>query len=212
MANKGSPFEREVSVELSMWWSRGATEDIFWRRDSGARAKRRSREGKNTFGAHGDICAIDPIGLPLTEMVTLELKRGYKKWSVMDILDRPAMKKNQKNETKQVFETFMEQVEEDAEAAGTYPVIIAKRDKRSKIIILPKRLFNHIERKMGKYKLGTKLTIEHDLFKYTMIAISFYKFLEWCHPNYFINESSRRIYNGIRSDKEEKNEKKEKKK
>src|SRR6056300_739729 len=59
---KGDTFEREICTLLSEWWSDGKRDDIFWRHDSGSRAKGSSRKGKTTFGAYGDIKASDPIG------------------------------------------------------------------------------------------------------------------------------------------------------
>ena len=190
-SNKGSGFEREISVKLSLWWTNGEREDVFWRRDSGARAKRRSREGKNTFGAHGDICAIDPIGLPLTNVATLELKKGYNKWSLLDVVDRPPMKKNQKKETIQTFESFVQQVVEDANAVNTYPVIIAKRDKRQSIIILPRMLYKKIFEYYKRSPNETILTISKNKYIKSMLAMNvmtFDGFLDWCKPDFFYHE------------------------
>ena len=185
-SKKGSQFEREIPVALSKWWTNGEREDVFWRRDSGARAKRRSREGKHTFGAHGDICAIDPIGLPLTNIMTLELKRGYGQWSLMDVIDRPPMRKGQKNRTLQKFEEFLEQVVEDSQAVNTYPVLITKRDKRQELIILPHTLL--VKMKRYHFLKPPSLTVsiegcEQSSYKFT--ALHFYSFLEWCNPSFF---------------------------
>jgi len=189
-SNKGSPFEREIAVELSKWWTENEREDVFWRRDSGARAKTRSRQGKNTFGAHGDINAVDPIGLPLTNICTIELKVGYGKWSFLDILDRPKMKANQKNKTLQTFECFMQQVCEDAEAANTFPVLITKRDKRQKTIVIPIKLFKEIEEYYGRYNHFRIWISEDDEVPCPFYAINFEKFLDWCDPEFFITKSS----------------------
>lgn len=192
MSKKGSTFEREIPIELSEWWSYGERKDVFWRKDSGARAKRRFRKnGELTFGAHGDIVAADPIGLPLTNLITLELKRGYRQWSFFDILDAPPMRQGQKNRTLQSFEKFMLQVQEDSEAARTWPTIISKRDKRTKIISLPKPLILDIEQYYGKFK-GTKIIIEYQNFDYTMTAIVFSDFLDWCSPQFFLEKEKER--------------------
>lgn len=187
MSKKGSSFEREVCTMLSKWWSDGKRDDIFWRHDSGSRAKGRSRKGKTTFGAYGDIKADDPIGLPLTNLCSIELKRGYKNWSFLDVLDHPSKKWNQKERTKQPFEKFVEQVTEDAKTANTFPVIIAKRDKRQKIIILPEELFWLIEENCRKYE-GFRITLgTNEFITRIFIAISYEKFLTWCSPSFFID-------------------------
>lgn len=192
MANKGSPFEREICTDLSLWWSDGERDDVFWRHDSGSRAKGRSRKGKATFGAYGDIKAADPIGLPLTNTCTIELKRGYKQWSFLDCLDHPPKQWNQKERTKQVFEKFVEQVMEDSETANTYPVIIAKRDKRQKIIVLPEELFWLIEEDCGTYKGFTIKMNGNEFISRNFIALNFVRFLTWCSPSFFIDREEKK--------------------
>jgi len=77
-SSKGSQFEREVSKELSLWWSGGTRLDIFWRTPgSGAMAKTRSKTGGSALGQHGDIQATDPIGQPMIDVCSIELKKGY---------------------------------------------------------------------------------------------------------------------------------------
>jgi hypothetical protein len=89
-SGKGSGFEREISVQLSKWWSNGERDDIFWRTaGSGARATVRGKFAKSTYGQAGDIGAIDPIGTPLTGLILLELKRGYSGKSLIDLVESP---------------------------------------------------------------------------------------------------------------------------
>jgi len=74
---KGAQFERDISRILSLWWTHDARDDVFWRTSqSGGRATIRSQKGLRTYGAYGDITAIDPIGVPLLKVFTIELKRG----------------------------------------------------------------------------------------------------------------------------------------
>lgn len=85
---KGSSFERKICKQLSLWWSGGKRDDIFWRSSqSGGRATQRSKSGRKTFGSYGDIAAVDPIGLPLLEVFTIELKTGKSHGTVADVLD-----------------------------------------------------------------------------------------------------------------------------
>ncbi len=187
-SKKGSKFERDIGPLLSLWWTHGKRDDVFWRRDSGARAKRRSREGKHTFGAHGDICAIDPVGVPLTNICTIELKNGYGKWSLMDVVDKPPMKKNQKNETLQPFEKFLNQILEDCKAVNTYPILITKRDKRQEVIILAHSLFVQMKRWHKSIPKGPKLFISHRRYSaYDFSAINLNSFLNWCKPEFFVH-------------------------
>lgn len=130
---KGSEFERYICREFSNWWTDGERDDIFWRSDtSGARAKFRSKQGKLTFGQHGDIQAIDPIGVPLTRLCTIELKRGYGNASIGDMLDVS------ENMATQTWERFVRQVREDQVISGTpYWMLITKRDCHKVVIFIP---------------------------------------------------------------------------
>jgi hypothetical protein len=88
MANKGSNFERSICKELSLWWTKGQRDDVFWRSSqSGGRATQRAKKGLRTYGSYGDIAAVDPIGDPLLKYYTIELKRGSTYKSMGDLID-----------------------------------------------------------------------------------------------------------------------------
>lgn len=133
MSQKGSQFEREICGMLSLWWTDGERDDIFWRTfGSGGRAKRRGRAGKQTAGAHGDITATDPIGVPLTSVFTVEIKRGYSSYTLQDLLDRPD------GSAQQMWETWLQQVIESHEQAKSVSwVLIVQRDRREPIVFMP---------------------------------------------------------------------------
>jgi hypothetical protein len=139
-SKKGSSFERQISTQLSLWASEGKSDDWYWRTaGSGGRAKARSRSGKSTINSCGDIRPECGEAEFLFKKCIFELKRGYKNWSFLDCLDKA---KTRKNEILQNFEKFYEQASGDALNAGVpFCVIIAKRDKRQPIIILPYRFF-----------------------------------------------------------------------
>lgn len=131
MSQKGSKFERDICKQLSLWWTENERDDIFWRTaGSGARAKVRGRKGKDTSGQHGDIAATDPIGAPLIDLITIELKRGYSKHTIADLLDKPV------NGGKQIYEQWIEQaIESHQQAKSLAWMIIAKRDRRETIVL-----------------------------------------------------------------------------
>jgi hypothetical protein len=86
---KGADFEREICRELSLWFSKGKSDDWFWRASqSGGRATVRFRQGKTTHGHHGDIAATHPLGHALIELITFELKVGYDSALPGDFLDK----------------------------------------------------------------------------------------------------------------------------
>lgn len=136
MSKKGSAFERETCVLLSKWWSYGERTDLFWRTGgSGGRAKVRGRKGERTEGQHGDICATDPLGIDLIKLLTIELKRGYSKFTVADMLDKP------RGAAIQQWESWLRQVLESYKQAGSFSwLLIHKRDRRSTLVYFPDEL------------------------------------------------------------------------
>lgn len=133
--SKGSSFEREFCDRLSEWWTGEKGRRVFWRSsNSGGMATLRNKKGKTTKQHCGDICAIDPIGFPLTDLITIELKRGYSRHTIADLLDKP------KKAAKQVYEKWIEQAQKAAEGAGTpYWLLVVKRDHREPIVFMADR-------------------------------------------------------------------------
>lgn len=88
-SKKGSAFERQFCKTLSLWWTEGNRDDVFWRTsNSGGRATTRAKQGKSTANQYGDICAVDEIGIPFTSLFLTELKCGYSKHNLFDLLDK----------------------------------------------------------------------------------------------------------------------------
>lgn len=188
-SSKGSAFERKVCRKLSLWWSDGIDDDIFWRTaSSGAMAKMRSKKGRRTFGQCGDIQANDPIGQPLLDKVAIELKNGYGHWSVMDVLD-----KTPKN-ILQWFEKFILQVEEDRVNAGVdYFLLITKRDQRVPLIFMPRPLYLKIFEVYGKPAFKyTPMMVSIALHDKLIVGMRLMDFLKWCRPDFFKTEKRRR--------------------
>lgn len=132
-AKKGSKFERDTCRTLSLWWTGGERDDVFWRTGgSGGRAKLRGRRGVSTYGQHGDIAATDPIGDPLIDVFTIELKRGYSKHTIQDLLDKPRKGARPK------VQEWIDQAIESWEQAGSFTwLLIFRRDKREALVIFP---------------------------------------------------------------------------
>ncbi len=77
-AGKGQSFERKICKALSRWVTGGRHEDVFWRTAiSGGRATVQARRGVRVRQS-GDICAVAPEGLALTNKYYFELKH-YKR-------------------------------------------------------------------------------------------------------------------------------------
>lgn len=130
-SKKGSSFEREICKQLSLWWTEGSRDDIFWRTaGSGGRATNRAKVGKETSGAYGDLTFTNPIGADLLKLCCFELKRGYGMWCVLDLVD-----KSQKARPP-IIADFWNQAKHSADSAGAkYPIVIFRRDQRQTSLI-----------------------------------------------------------------------------
>lgn len=140
---KGSVFERWVCNRLSQWWTKDLEEprsDVFWRTGgSGGRAKTRGRKEKTTYGQDGDVCATDPIGDPLIRLITIEIKRGYNKFSIADLIDKSPDSAIQK------YEEWINQAQESHFQSGSFSwAIILKRDRREALILMPLYLWEDL--------------------------------------------------------------------
>lgn len=182
MSAKGGEFERGFCRELSRWWTGGEHDDFFWRTSgSGAQAKTRSKTGKRSFGQYGDIQAVHPDGRPLLEIITIECKRGYKKWNPLDILDKPA------NAAKQKIEEFLEQAEEDCRNAGAkYPVLVFRRDRRECCIAFPRPLYVRLDHYCGEFPEGHPYFIFRQYNDMSYVCVLLASFFEWCSPEVFM--------------------------
>lgn len=176
-SNKGSAFERDIARKLSLWWTNDERDDVFWRTSqSGGRASVRAKKGQKTHGSYGDIAAVDPIGEPLIQTVTIELKRGYKKWSFLDIVDKSP------KAALQTFEKFWEQVKEDSKNAGTpYSMIIFKRDRREPCVVIER----DIRSLQNNSHLGSPPIMMISFLEDPLYVISLDSFFKCFSPNIF---------------------------
>jgi len=159
-SSKGSGFERQICKDLSLWWTDGERDDVFWRTPgSGARATVRSKGGLATYGQYGDVAATDPIGEPLLKFATIEIKRGYNRATPFDLLDAL------ESAGKQIFQGFLEQAQEQMVEANSYAFwLITKRDRREPIITMPAYAYYQMTEYAGDYsdKFASPLVLGFD--------------------------------------------------
>ena len=135
-SKKGSKFERDICIRLSEWWSRAlegeVRQDIFWRASqSGGRATQRAKSGKRTAGSYGDVAAVDPVGAPLLQVFTLELKRGRSHGDIGDVIDIPVT-----GYKPRPFENTLKQAFDSHKLAGSLSwLVISQRDRRRCLVI-----------------------------------------------------------------------------
>lgn len=130
--SKGDSFERDRSRALSLWWSDGERDDLFWRN--------RTRITSNTPNKErqlGDLTTVHTDGIPFIETFNVEFKIGYSKtkkgvrhrvipWDLLDIIDGKG----------KTFEEFWEQTRSDAILSKRIPMLIFKRDHHTPVVAL----------------------------------------------------------------------------
>lgn len=150
---KGSAYEREICVFLSLWWTANHREDIFWRSSaSGGRATVRGKKGLSTAHQGGDVACTDPEGAPLTDLFAIEIKRGYSYSSIHELLDRhPKMALPE-------FGRWITQAIRSSEMTGTYSwLLITRRDRKMPIIWMTGDVAMEFSKRCG-FKPSTCLT------------------------------------------------------
>lgn len=159
---KGGEFERVMAKQLSLWWTGGERDDIFWRTaGSGARATVRAKQGKKTSGQCGDLTAIDPCGFPLIDLCTIELKKGYNAWNIKELID------SQKK--KPMLLEFINQCErERTEAEIECYWLIVKQDRRTTLLFFDDAF------KLVLAEMGVKMSKFRDVITVDCRKIKFY--------------------------------------
>ena len=170
--SKGSAYERKICKQLSLWWTDGNRDDVFWRtQGSGARATTRGKSGKSTFGQYGDVQATDPIGSPFTELLTVEIKRGYSQNTFADLIERHQNPKVKKC----MFQKFIGQAEKECDVAKTYAwLLICKRNARTPIVVMPSYFFYNIDEDSEPcYRTMAEVVFYNDNNEYQNIIITY---------------------------------------
>lgn len=164
-SQKGSSFERQICKALSKWWSGDDKKQVFWRSaSSGGRATR--VKGIDQFG---DIVAIEQSGFPLTNIVVIELKKGYGHWSPFDGVDGPS----------RIFDSFCKQVGRDKKASNRpYSFLIFQRTRRKICLCTQPGFFNRyypdvVFQSSAKIKIG----------KQRWIVVPFEEFIQRCQKS-----------------------------
>lgn len=131
MSSKGSAFERDLCRRLSLWWTGGERDDVFWRTaGSGGRATNRRRRGRSTANSEGDICALDPVGADLLRVFAIECKRGYSTTTLQELLDPT------REAGKTRWADWIRQATASRDASGALLwLVVCKRDGRPPLVV-----------------------------------------------------------------------------
>jgi len=176
--SKGDSFERDRSRALSLWWSDGERDDLFWRN--------RTRITSNTPNKErqlGDLTTVHTDGIPFIETFNVEFKIGYSKtrkgvrhkvipWDLLDLIDGKG----------RVFIDFWDQTTSDAFLSQRIPMLIFKRDHHSPVVAMYAMAVRRLEELNGrntKYPFLTVNIVEH-----TPIELyGFDEFFRWLRPD-----------------------------
>ena len=180
---KGSTNERKLCNLFSLWWSDGKRDDIFWRTPgSGARARVRTDNKKDTGFGYGDMQAQDPSGQPLIDAFTFEFKVGYtSQLSFLDFLDSKKIRPT-------LF-TFLKEVEKDAKDAKTIPLLIIRRDRKEHVILMPATLYVYITADHLEFKNIPDIQLYTPGLEYDYTAFSLKALFTYISPEDLIRES-----------------------
>ncbi len=129
---KGKKFEKEIAKKISVWWTNGERDDVFYLTSgSGSRYTFRKKVGKDTKNSSGDIGILDPIGQPFLNIFSIEAKNGYSnKLDIMSIIDG---KKDQKHI---IFDWALKAQNEVDGTDKECFIIIIKRDRKNKVVVI----------------------------------------------------------------------------
>ena len=170
---KGQEFERQICKKLSLWWTEGERDDIFWRSaGSGARATVRRKKDKDTANSAGDITFTDPIGAPFINVFNVELKKGYNTTTCLYDCVNP--------KKKSLLLQWLAKVKKEAcQSRRKSYLLILKRDRKNTIIFVQWDFFIRQEKYSGIF--------QEDFFEFrndncSFVCCDFDHFLNWITP------------------------------
>lgn len=209
---KGSNFEREISKQLSLWFTNGKTELGFYRTaGSGGRATSRRRGNKETNKEDfGDIKADLEECKPLTDLFVIELKTGYatkskskakkhdgkevvkvNNWAIMDEID------SKQEETQ--FMKFWKQVCRDAAISDKEPWLIFRRQNKMACIAMYSDIFEIIAGEFQETHISY-ITLCSQYFSHITVC-NLNDFLEMTKDGFssktFLNKLNDKIFEGV---------------
>lgn len=179
-SGKGSAWERDLCRLLSLWWSEGEDDGLFWRTSgSGSRATVRSRKGGTAHGQHGDIGPTHPLVEPLFTLLTIEAKKGYNNLDLLSLVDGGQAVGNH------LLEQWIAQAKQSSEDASVpHYWIIFRRDRHSPMSLIDKALFQRLRSSLGPYpSTGSSFLCRSHGESFCLFPLE--EFLLWASPSVF---------------------------
>jgi hypothetical protein len=173
--------------KLSLWWSEGADDCVFWRsQSSGGRATSRAKKQLGTDGQFGDIAADRESGRKLIDLFMIELKRGYNTENPGNLMDRLPSAAFRDHS----LEGWIAKLEASLEDSGTFSWwLIHRRDRRRPIIYLPAESYRTLKgegflrrRAFPMMRMDCRIQTRSAAFEIKLVATDFEKWLEALDP------------------------------
>jgi len=178
---KGENFERKISRDLSLWFSNGKRDDIYWRN------RNRSRQINSKYQLGDIVCEVSE-GEDLTKLFSIEIKSGYSKtkkgkivknipWDLLDIID--FIEHKDKLIYLSQIEKFWNQTSRDAKLSKREPLLIFKRDFHSPSVMMKRSMYKKLVKYSGIYKNNYLMLF---LGGYFYVIMRLEHFFNWVNP------------------------------
>lgn len=163
---KGNFFERKIAKKLSLWWTNGQDDSVFWRStSSGAWATQLKKKGVLLKEQSGDIALVRDISCPFINDFYIELK-FYKEFKLHNFI---------LSEKDKLYKFWLKACDEACDM-GKNTMLIFKSNNVSEMVMvsdisdlhLTSSHFVYINAKEKKYK-GYMMKLDDllvDLYKY----------------------------------------------
>jgi hypothetical protein len=177
-SSKGGAFERFMAKDISLWWSNGERDDIFWRTSgSGARATTRRKSFLPTANSYGDLGTDDPIGKPLTDLILFEFKKGYsKEIQILSFLDLPKRRGAIEMKDPILLRWWKKAEEERQYAKRKFVNIIFRRDDKEIVVMCSEGFMFHLRVINKSLERPPIITYRKDL---SEEGLCFIKYEDW---------------------------------
>lgn len=152
---KGNNFERNVSRMISDWWTGGKRTDAVWRTaSSGGLATSTNKYVSQV----GDFQATDACASSLFRYFIIEAKRGYSRFSFMDLVDTED-RSLPKNEVYSILTTLSRRCAEH----NKFGMLIWQRDRRKTTVCVQDSFFRRVGMVPGfAFTKGALMTVRVD--------------------------------------------------
>lgn len=166
--SKGNSFERLISKKISLWFSNGERDDLFWRtQSSGGRHTSRSKKNLITENQEGDICSTSELSSVFSKLVSIECKH-YKSIDMWDLILGKG----------KVIDWYVKLRSEMINSQSSFPIVIFRQNYKPIMMLAGNAFHTYLQVDAGCY-------IKCDEPNYLSL-FEFEKFLKNISPEYFM--------------------------